>query len=381
MRILIPITQLPVKLDNIKGGVHSALVNLLNGFALCEIKVRVLSFSREVSQETIIPFSENIQIHYVPEGNFKFHLLNYWFNGPKLMRKQIDEFKPDLVHFQEGNSFFLIKPKAYPLSKTLVTIHGFALEEAKRKKRLKDKITWLVNGWLNPLLSPNNMIHLSEFSIKLTHSNGSQRNTIIRNAIKNVFFDVPLKNKQENRLLYLGIIDNNKNLIFTLEILYKLRELGLVFHLDVMGGFSNPEYELIITQFIKEKKLEDQISFHGWVNQTQVLEQLKLSDMLIVSSKHESLPMAIAESMAAGKVVLASAVGGIPEMLENEKSGFLFHLNNEAHLIECLKELHSNHTLVHQISSEARAHAYQNYHCSHVAKSTIAFYQTILTEQ
>lgn len=381
LRILIPVTQLPVEIDSIKGGVHSALINLLNGFAQCEIEVRVVSFSREVAQETIIPFSEHIRIHYVPEGNFKFHLLNYWFNGPKLMRKQIDEFKPDLVHFQEGNSFFLIKPKEYPLSKTLITVHGFALEEAKRKKRIKDKITWMINGWLNPLLSPNNIIHLSEFSTKLTHENKTQRTTIIRNAIKNIFFDVPLKDKTDNRLLYLGIIDNNKNLIFTLDILNKLKEIGIVYHLDVMGGFSNAEYEMKIHQFIKEKKLEAQITFHGWVNQTQVLEQLKLSDILIVSSKHESLPMAIAESMAAGKVVLGSAVGGIPEMFENEKSGFLFNLNDAPHLVECLKLLHSNHALVHQISSAARTHAQQNYHCLHVAKSTLSFYQTILTEQ
>jgi glycosyltransferase involved in cell wall biosynthesis len=378
---LIPITQLPVEIDSIKGGVHSALVNLLNGFSLCEIEVRVVSFSKEVSQETIIPFSEHIHIHYVPEGKFKFHLLNYWFNGPRLMTKQIDEFKPDLIHFQNGNSFFLIRPKTYPLSKILITVHGFALEEAKRKKKLKDKITWMINGWLNPLLGPNNIIHLSDFSVKLNHGDKSQRTTIIRNAIKNIFFDVPLKNKTDNSLLYLGVIDNNKNLIFTLEILHKLRELGIVYHLDVMGGFSNPEYELIIMQFIKEKKLEDQIRFHGWVNQTQVLEQLKSSDILIVSSKHESLPMAIAESMAAGKVVLASAVGGIPEMFENEKSGFLFNLNDAPHLIECLKKLHSNHTLVHQISTAARSHAIENYHCLHVAKSTLAFYQTILNEQ
>ena len=135
LRILIPVTQLPVEIDSIKGGVDSALINLLNGFAQCEIEVRVVSFSTEVSQETIKSFSEHIRIHYIPEGKFKFHLLNYWLNGPKLMRKQIDEFKPDLVHFQEGNSFFLIKPKEYPLSKTLITIHGFALEEAKRKKK------------------------------------------------------------------------------------------------------------------------------------------------------------------------------------------------------------------------------------------------------
>lgn len=377
-KIIITVPQLPLNLDSIKGGVHSALIDLLNGFSQLPISIRVVSFSTEVKDEEIVSFSNSINIHYVPEGNSGSHLINYLKNGKKIMQKQIADFKPDLIHFQECNSFFLIKPFSFPKSKTLVTIHGFALEEAKRKKKLKDKITWLINGWLNPLLMPKNIIHLSKFSTSKFNSKKVTHGVIIPNAIKNIFFDIPQKIKTDNRILYLGVIDNNKNLLFTLALLSKLIEQKQLYNLNVLGGFSNDAYEKQIKNFITEKNLTNYVHFHGWVNQSYVLKQLEQSDILIVSSKHESLPMAIAESMAAGKVVLASNVGGIPEMFEKNVSGFLFDLNNIDLPLDILIKLYNNNEMINSISANARKLAIEKFHCKNVAKSTIDFYCEIL---
>ena len=377
-KIIITVPQLPLNLDSIKGGVHSALINLLNGFAQFSISIRVVSFSTEVNVEQIVSFSQSIFIHYLPEGDSGSHLINYLKNGKNIMQKQIADFKPDLIHFQECNSFFLIKPSNFPRSKTLVTIHGFALEEAKRKKKLKDKITWLINGWLNPLLMPKNIIHLSKFSTTKFNSKKVTHDDIIPNAIKNIFFDIPQKDKTDNRLLYLGVIDNNKNLIFTLELLSKLIEQKIYYNLDVLGGFSNDDYEKQIRSYVIEKNLTNYVHFHGWVNQSYVLNQLEKSDILLVSSKHESLPMAIAESMAAGKVVLASNVGGIPEMFENNVSGFLFDLNNIELPLDILIKLYNNNEMIKSISANARRQAFEKFHCKNVAKETIDFYNIIL---
>jgi glycosyltransferase involved in cell wall biosynthesis len=271
--------------------------------------------------------------------------------------------------------------KSFPYSKTLVTVHGFALKEAQRKKRFKDKITWYINGWMNPILTPKNIIHLSNFSTQIGSNKSIEKNTIIPNAIKNIFFELPLKDRTDNKLLYLGIIDNNKNLIYTLNVLDALIQKGMIYHLDVMGGFSNPEYEKIITEFIDEKNLAKYVHFHGWVNQEQVLEQLKTSDILVVSSKHESLPMAIAESMAAGKTVLASAVGGIPEMFEDGNSGFLIDIHNPEKTIKLLEKLYNNNELIVETAKQARALANEKFHCLQVAKATTAFYHNILNAQ
>ena len=381
LRILIPVPHLPLDTDQIRGGVHSALMNLLHGFRDLPVEISVVSFSKDVKTKQTVPFSNNINIHYYYEGDAGFHMINYWKNGPSIMQSAIDDFNPDIIHFQEGNSFFLIKPKTFPASKTLITIHGFALKEAKRKKKIKDKITWYINGWINPFLMPKNIIHLSRFSTQIKQNKPNENNAVIPNAIKNIFFDLPLKNKTDNKLLYLGIIDNNKNLIYTLNVLNALVQKGIIYHLDVMGGFSNAEYENLIMQFVSGKKLNQYVHFHGWVNQMQVLEQLKTSYILVVSSKHESLPMAIAESMAAGKTVLGSTVGGIPEMFEDGKSGYLININKPEETVTLLEKLYNNHDLIAETAANARAMAQEKFHCLQVAKATTAFYHNILKQQ
>jgi glycosyltransferase involved in cell wall biosynthesis len=380
-RILIPVAQLPLDTDKIRGGVHSALMNLLHGLRDLPVEILVVSLSKEVQTRQIVSFSNNINIHYYFEGNAGFHIINYWKNGSRIMQSAINDFNPDIIHFQEGNSFLLIKPTTFPASKTLITVHGFALKEAHRKKKIKDKITWYINGWINPFLLPKNIIHLSRFSTLIRNKKADEKTVIIPNAINNIFFDLPIKNRTDNKLLYLGIIDNNKNLIYTLNVLSALVQKGIIYNLDVMGGFSNAEYENLIMQLVREKKLEQYVVFHGWVNQAQVLEQLKKSDILVVASKHESLPMAIAESMAAGKTVIGSAVGGIPEMFEDGKSGFLVNIDSHEKTIGLLEKLHNNHDLIVETSINARALAKEKFHCNQIAKATVAFYSNILNAQ
>ncbi|MCX6322611.1 MAG: glycosyltransferase family 4 protein [Sphingobacteriales bacterium] len=381
MRILLLVPGLPLRLDQIKGGVHSAVVNLLQGFIQQDVKVRVLVFSREVNEETVSEFAENISIHYLPEGKYSYHSLNYLMHAPRILKKQIRVFKPDIIHFEEGNSFLFAKINGLYKTAYLQTIHGMSLLEVKRKKKIKEKITWYFNGAMQKVMSPGNLIHLSQFSRTLYGSNRHIHSVIIPNAIVPAYFNLPLKTGTENKIIYLGIIDNNKNLVFLLHRLHELNETGKKFTLDVLGGFSNPEYEAIITETVERFKLGEQLHFHGWVPQQKVLEEMAKADILVVSSMHESLPMVIAEAMAAGKVVAASAVGGIPEMINDSVDGYLFNLNDPLKLTALLGDLYNNHETVIAVAQAAKANATERYQCVNVAKKTISFYKDCIKRQ
>ena len=381
MRVLILVPGLPVHLNQIKGGVHSAVVNLLQGFSQLDVKVRALVFSREVEEETILFFADNVGIHYLPEGKYSYHSLNYLMHAPRMLRKQIKAFKPDIIHFEEGNSFLFAKIKGLEKTAYLQTIHGMSLEEAKRKKRIKDKVTWYFNGAMQKVMSPGNLIHLSQFSRNLYGSSAHIHSTIIPNAIVPAYFSLPMKTRTENKLIYAGIIDNNKNLVFLLHRLHELNEAGKKFTLEILGGFSNPEYEAIITETVERFKLSEQLHFHGWVPKQKVLEEIAKADILVVSSMHESLPMVIAEAMAAGKVVAASAVGGIPEMITDSVDGYLFNLNDPLKLTTLLGDLYNNHERVIAVGKAAKATATDRYQCVNVAKKTISFYKDCIQRQ
>ena len=365
---------MPVDPDQVKGGVVSAVNNLLLGFSSMNVEVRMVSFNKGIKERISRKLYPNVDLHFLPEGPFPFHSLNYFVKGPGLLKEQIREFDPDIIHLQTGNTFNFVRRSVKTRAKFVQTIHGMAREEAKRKKKWRDKMAWQLNAYLQDKTFPDNVVHLSEFSMKL-FGNQIRHNTIIPNAIVPGFFNIPPKNGMDNRLLYIGVIDNNKNILYLLSQMKQLKEEGKTYELDVLGDFLNPEYKEEVMAYIRDHGLEPHVHFQGWVPQSTVLQYITKNDILVVSSKHESLPMVIAEAKAAGKVVVASAVGGIPEMIHDGEDGFLFHLSGNNELARILANLYSNPTLTASISGKARASALEKHHCDKVAAKTVDFYR------
>jgi glycosyltransferase involved in cell wall biosynthesis len=378
MKALILVPQLPLNLKQIKGGAHSAVLNLLEGFHNKNISIRVISYSKYVKSSTTKYLHSNIEIVYEKEGPFTFHLLNYLFFGNYIVKKHISDFNPDVIHFQAGNAFLLSKLFGFKRKKTLLTIHGMASEEGKRKIKYSDRIKWTLNDKIQKVLLPNNIIHLSEYSNSLTQSRNL--NTIIPNALSDVFFKIPLKKDTNNRIIYIGVIDNNKNIIHLLKSINHLKSIDIYYTVDVLGDFNNVTYKKYIHDYIETNKLHNLINFRGWVNKTEVVNSIAQSDILVVSSQHESLPMVIAECMAAGKVVIASTVGGIPEMITHEKDGFLFSIYKKDDLSNLLQRLYNNNIEINKISVNARSRALNQYKADEVAMKTIQFYKKIISE-
>lgn len=378
MKILILIPGLPPNLNNIKGGIHSALINLLHGFkTLSDTEVRVVSFLKQKSKEAPLQFADNVTIYYENEGPFPFHSINYFIFGSAILKSHIKAFKPEIVHSQVGNTFAFVKLFVRLKCPFVLTIHGMSNEEAKRKNKISDKIIWRFNSFINSILIPKNIIHLSQFSKSKTSHFKFNHEVIIHNSVPIKYFNIPLKNKTDNILMYIGVIDNNKNLIFLLNILKKLKALNVVYKLEVLGDFSNDLVKTQIENFIQKNELTNDVVFHGWLLQQDVMRIISNSDILVVSSKHESLPMVIAESMASGKVVVASDVGGIPEMIVNDVDGFVFNLSYENQIMAPLSDLHNNFNKMESIALNARKSAFEKFNCEKVAERTLLFYKKI----
>jgi glycosyltransferase involved in cell wall biosynthesis len=255
-----------------------------------------------------------------------------------------------------------------------------AFREAKNKIKQSDRFKWIFNGMMQKILCPPNLIHLSDFSQKISRYNTIKHQEIIHNAITQDYFNIPLKSKTDNVLMYIGVIDLNKNLIYLLTMLKMMIEKKCYYRLEVIGGFSTEKYRRIVMSYIHKNNLEEYVHFNGWVTQQEVVKIIAKADILVVCSKHESLPMVIAESMAAGKVVVASSVGGIPEMFTNHVSGFVFDLNQQQQLIHLLKKLYNNDQLCLQIGQSAKVAAAEKFKAENIAQKTILFYKKLNTQ-
>ncbi|MDB5280384.1 MAG: hypothetical protein JWR61_5339 [Ferruginibacter sp.] len=376
MKILLVIPGFPLNVGEIKGGVCSALSNLLNGYKNCDVSVRVISFNREISENVVINYAPNIAIYYTAEGRLP-HVFNYVLKGATVLKKHIQEFDPAIVHYVMSGYILLTRVLGLSNKKQIVTIHGIAFPEARQKEKLKEKLVLYSNGIVELLLRPTNIIHLSDYSVSQYGKSQNRTITIIPNAINPIYFDIPLKKETNNKLIYVGNIDANKNILFLLKALKNLVENEFYFTLDILGGFSDKAYESQVLGYIKDNSLEKYIKFYGWVSQSQLQSIIADADILVVSSKQESLPMVIAEAMSAGKVVVASSIGGVPEMITHGVDGFLFNINKVENVLPILKSLYNNDELVHRIELAAKEKAMLTYHCDSVAKKTLAFYRLL----
>lgn len=382
MKVLLVVPGFPEDFEQIQGGVHSAVNNLLSGFAALSIEVRVLSFNKKLPASFISKkFAPKINVHYYRNLNLGLHILSYLTHGSVTLRREIKDFRPDVIHYEEGMAFLLMRAWGVYKVPEILTIHGIIFAEAKLKKRWIDKWYWYFNGIVERGLVPGNVIHLSNYSKNIFSENGIRpaQYDIIPNAVTAPFFEIQEKPESERNLLYIGVIDENKNLIYLLSCLNILKNRGMYFRLIVAGDFISDDYRTVITDFIDENGLAGQVDFFGWIGQDEIREKIYKADILVVSSKQESLPMVIAESMAAGKLVLASRVGGIPEMIEDSETGFLFSNTETKNLVTLLEQIYNNPALIKTIGAKAKNKAKVTYQTTAVAERTLAFYKRILT--
>ncbi|WP_394767771.1 glycosyltransferase [Ferruginibacter sp.] len=377
MKILIIIPDFPENLEDIKGGVQSALANLLKGFAIIDLNIRVITFSRSIKVELLVKYSSTIDIIYCKEG-LGLHLINYMLRNSFIIKRHIREFNPDLVHFAMGGICLTTKIFGLHHIKQLVTIHGISFLEARLIKNLREKLAIYINEVVEALLIPNNIIHISKYSLQIKGITKKNHYTIIPNAVKPEYFNIPLKGSTENRLLYIGAIEQRKNILLILKIMCVWIKNGKSFTLEVLGDFLNVDYKNEVLSYVNKNQLSSFVKFYGWVSQSKVMEVLGKADILVICSKQETLPMVIIEGMAAGKVIISTDVGGIPEMIIDGETGFLYNVTNEGKLEEIFGTLHNNNSIIKKISCNAREKAFNTYRCDVVAKQTAIFYEGLL---
>ncbi len=98
------------------------------------------------------------------------------------------------------------------------------------------------------------------------------------------------------------------------KVLKKLKEIGILVDYVIAGG-GNSEY---LKELACKYGISELVTFTGKLNRVEILEFYDSLDYYIHPSFQEGLPRVVVEAMSRGKVILASNVGGIPELISNE---------------------------------------------------------------
>lgn len=120
--------------------------------------------------------------------------------------------------------------------------------------------------------------------------------------------------------------------------------------------------------------LADAVRFVGWRRDLPAI--YSDLDAVVIASRNEGTPVSLIEAMAAGAPVVSTAVGGVPDLLEDGKLGVLVPPDNVTELAEgvirVLREGRGDRTL------QAQAHALQQYDSARLVADMRALYQTLL---
>jgi glycosyltransferase involved in cell wall biosynthesis len=106
-----------------------------------------------------------------------------------------------------------------------------------------------------------------------------------------------------------------------------------------------------LIKYVKDKNVENQVIFTGTLENPFV--PLAICNIYTHISMGEGLPLALLEAMSMGKPIIATPVGGIPEVITDGYNGFLVEPNEE-NLVKMIKELISNESLCKIIGDKAR---------------------------
>lgn len=143
---------------------------------------------------------------------------------------------------------------------------------------------------------------------------------IIHCGVEPSLFDLVSHQQPGKRLLYVGRIAAAKGLPILLESLAILKIQHPEILLTVVGdGSDRKDLEAMTVKL----GLSQNVDFVGYKSQTEVREYFQQTDVFVMSSFAEGIPVVLMEGMAAGVPVVATQIAGISELVEDSISGYL----------------------------------------------------------
>jgi glycosyltransferase involved in cell wall biosynthesis len=137
------------------------------------------------------------------------------------------------------------------------------------------------------------------------------------------------------RLLAVGLLYDAKGYEFLLEAASILDREGREFRLDVVGdGPRRADYE----RLTEELDVRHRVTFHGLVPKPEVARLMREASAFVLASRYDNNPSALVEALASGLPVVATDVGGIPELVD-ASNGLLARPQDARHLAERISEL------------------------------------------
>jgi len=289
------------------------------------------------------------------------------FVGKKL-RRLIADFSPDIIHvhiFHGGLTYSIVRELQKSGVPHLMTVHEYKLlcpvftmgnrdnqicdlcsggsyYHALTKRCKRNSLVWSAHSALDSYVRKffyddlntfDRYIFVSKFSMELHlkyRPNLGARSSHIYNPIPASEPGRKYSAAARNGFLYVGRLSHEKGLMTLIRAVSRKSDITLTLVGD--GPFRSD-----IERAIDELRVRDRVHVMGFVDRHKLPSIMGAHRFMVIPSEwYENNPMSLLESMSAGLPAIGSAIGGIPELVQNDYTGRLFEPFNVDSLTSAL---------------------------------------------
>ncbi len=236
----------------------------------------------------------------------------------------------------------------------------------------------MVKKWIaNSLESADCVIVLSNSWMSWCQGIAPRGNyCVLRNPIP---FDVSYVARNQSRhsvgnILLLGRLEERKGVYDLLSVIP-----------EVVKSFPHVRFTLAgdgniegVRKLIRKNNLLEYVKVPGWVDGTTKLQILRHSDIFVLPSYNEGLPVALLETMASGIVPIVTPVGGIPEVVTDKKNGLLVNPGDREELRDAIISLVTNKDLYEKLASKAYETVHQQFSLEGYVVNLFRIYKSLI---
>lgn len=154
-----------------------------------------------------------------------------------------------------------------------------------------------------------------------------------------------------------------------------LQQLDAAVHLAVIG---DGEDRAALERLVGELDLRSRVHFLGWRHDLPAM--MGGMDVVICCSRNEGTPVALIEAMAAGVPVVATAVGGVPDLVVQGKTGWLCAPGDPVALADAIRATLSNPSEAARIAAEGRRAVLERHGAATLVRRMEEFYGRLIAE-
>jgi glycosyltransferase involved in cell wall biosynthesis len=155
-------------------------------------------------------------------------------------------------------------------------------------------------------------------------------------------------------LLFLSNLIESKGVLVLLDSLKILKDKGYSFICDYVGGETKDIDAKRFNEEVKKRDLNDIANYLGRKYGKEKIEAFRNADIFVLPTMNDCFPLVILEAMRQGLPIVTTAVGGIPDIVDDEVTGLIAQAGDSQSLTVCLEKLIINDKLRKRMGDEGR---------------------------